>query len=572
MGNALQMANYFHETGYFSASEPDFMVDSFYTSIQANFPNDLYFNDQWGLSNTGQYCNTNGIDINFCNASQLTFGNSNVIIAVIDQGLEMNHPDMTNIYSVSYDTENDMTQSNIYGPHGTACAGIIGANPNNEAGISGIAPSCQIMSISNELVLQTGTKQKLANGINFAWQNGAHVISNSWGHDNLQSSLIDDAINNAFENGRNGKGSIVVFSAGNNNSSLIYPANSNPNILTVGAISPSGKRKSPNTCDTENWGSNYGDELDIVAPGVLVPTIDRQGNEGYNPNIPIHRRIGGTLVNDDFDDNDYTIWFNGTSAACPHVSSVAGLILSFNHSFTQKEIADIIESSSQKVGGYNYQNISGRPNDTWNNEMGYGLLDACRAIMEAIERGANISGNTTLCTSSKVYSLGKYPTESELDITWSATPSHFFTNTSGTGSSFSTAWDGSGSGMGTITATLSGDCGSVDVSKNIWVGKPGQPDIIFPFDQVMEGGTYQVSAAAGGVENYDWSVAGAEILSGQGTKNILIKVYCGVSLYITVKGVNSCGESPLASQHAELCVTGEVAECYLSGLIHQMTS
>jgi len=81
-----------------------------------------------------------------------------------------------------------------------------------------------------------------------------------------------------------------------------------------------------------------------------------------------------------------------------------------------------------------------------------------------------ISGPNPLCSSFKTYTLQNLPSGSS--VTWSATPTHLFTNPSDSGSSFSTAWDGSGSGSGTITATLSGDCGSIDITKSIWVGNP----------------------------------------------------------------------------------------------------
>ncbi len=223
---------------------------------------------------------------------------------------------------------------------------------------------------------------KRADGINFAVNNGASVISNSWGS-SVSYQVIDDAIQNAVTSGRNGLGTIIVFAAGNNNSSVSYPANSNPDIIVVGAMSPCGERKNPNSCDGEAWwGSNYGSQLDVVAPGVKIPTTDRQGTAGYS-------------------NNDYTLTFNGTSSACPQVAAVAALILSVNPDLTQKQVANIIESTAQKVGEYNYQTTQGRPNGTWNNEMGYGLIDAFAAVQAASCETTNftnraVTSNTTI--------------------------------------------------------------------------------------------------------------------------------------------------------------------------------
>ena len=166
----------------------------------------------------------------------------------------------------------------------------------------------------------------------------------------------------ALSHGRNGKGCVVVFAAGNDNSSVNYPANSNDSIIVVGAMSPCGERKNPSSCDGENWwGSNYGNELDVVAPGVKIRTTDNVGI------------VGKTQT-------DYMTNFNGTSSACPHVAAVAGLILSVNQNLTQKDVADIIELTAQKVGNYSYTQNTGRSNGTWNNEMGYGLVDAYAAV------------------------------------------------------------------------------------------------------------------------------------------------------------------------------------------------
>lgn len=374
-GSALQMANKFYETGYFKTSEPDMLVKS-----RSKCVNDNLWGDQWGFNNTGQENGTSGIDINFCQSRQITTGNEDIIIAVYDDGVEPDHPDLTNIAAFSYDIATDGT-SVTHGFHGTACAGIIGANSNNTLGVSGIAPDCPIMRISSS----RATFLQFAEGFIQAADNGASVISNSWTI--TSSAIIDDGIEYALTEGRNGLGCVVVFATGNNNGAVGYPANSNPDIIAVGAASPCGERKrsssdplevntgvtpDPNgvSCDDETWwGSNFGDELDIVAPGVLIPTTDRQGAIGYNTATGVA--------------GNYDPTFNGTSSATPHVAAVAGLVLSINPELTQQQVSTIIEQSAQKTGGYNYATTVDRPNGTWHNEMGYGFLDANAAVLLA---------------------------------------------------------------------------------------------------------------------------------------------------------------------------------------------
>ncbi len=192
-------------------------------------------------------------------------------------------------------------------------------------------------------------------------------------------AILTDAIQNAISNGRNGRGCVVVFATGNDNSAVRYPANAIPDIIAVGAMSPCGERKSPTSCDGESWwGSNFGTTLDIVAPGVFIPTTDRTGSAGYSS-------------------GDYFLTFNGTSSACPHVAATAALILSENPLLTQRQVADIIESTAQKVGNYSYSSTSGRPNGTWNQEMGYGLLNTFAAV-------AKVKSETLSFSNQSIYS------------------------------------------------------------------------------------------------------------------------------------------------------------------------
>lgn len=349
--NAIEAADLFYETGMFESAEPEIL---YYDLLLSD---DKYFGNQWGLKNTGQHCKTADIDIRAESAWTLTTGSPNIKVAVFDQGIKMDHPDLeNNIYGMGYDAETDTTPSCLRGSHGTACAGIIAAQQNNSIGVSGVAPNVKLISVSCALTFGN-TAQQLANGFNWAWRNGADVISNSWGG-YAPSAVIDDAIKNALIRGRNGKGTVVVFSAGNdNNTSIRYPAKSNTDILVVGAISPNGERKSDKSCDKENWGSCYGSMLDVMAPGVRVPTTTSDGK--------------------------YRDDFNGTSSACPHVAGVAALVLSVNPNLTALQVRNVIESTAQKVGGYDYRGVSGMPNGTWHEEMGYGLVDAYAAVRAA---------------------------------------------------------------------------------------------------------------------------------------------------------------------------------------------
>lgn len=359
--NVLDLANLFYETGYFDESYPDFIG-----TVHSDCVNDPMFSMQWNLQHNGTCGNQYGnVDINFCNAHAITSGNPNTIIAVYDSGVELTHPDL-NIYPLSYDVRFDSSPSTIKGSHGTSCAGIIAAKGNNHLGITGIAPSCPVMSITMPSVnaRDTTSGRRIAKGFQFAAENGCSIISCSWSVNIPSDPFLNDVIYDVIQNGRNGLGCVVVFSAGNNNYPLPnYPASAVEEIIVVGAMSPCGERKIKDG-NVYDWGSNYGEKLDLVAPGVSIPTTDTTGFDGHTP-------------------TDYTTDFHGTSSACPHVSAVAGLILSVNPTLTSNQVINIIESTAQKVGYYDYDLHPNRPNGKWHIEMGYGLVDAYEAVLAA---------------------------------------------------------------------------------------------------------------------------------------------------------------------------------------------
>jgi hypothetical protein len=362
--NAMQMSNLFYESELFEFSEPNFII------INAFHSYDTYFDQQWGLKNTGQFGGTIGIDIKAEQAWTIAQGSSNIKIAVVDLGVDLTHPDLQANLLQGYDaTGHNAGGAPVYSDdkHGTTCAGIIGAIKDNNIGISGVSPNCKIMPINVSIGNSHLGADFAADGIQWAWRNGADVISNSWG-DASPYTPITNAIDSAVERGRNGNGCVVVFSSGNMNSTVAYPAKL-PNVIAVGAMSPCGERKRSSShpaevslgvstdplgvsCDGEtSWGSNYGAELDVVAPGVKIYTTDIQGSAGYT-------------------NGDYHSSFNGTSSACPHVAGVAALILSVNPCLTQQEVRNLIELSCEKVGPYCYQSTSEHPNGTWNEQTG----------------------------------------------------------------------------------------------------------------------------------------------------------------------------------------------------------
>ena len=235
-GNAIELANQFYESGKFATVAPEFFNGLKFsdcptsTSFSSCPPADDLFADQWGLQNTGQSGGTSGIDINACSAWSITTGSASVITAIIDGGVQLDHPDLcTNIPNNGFDATNGTSPSVIHTSsgddpnHATELAGIVAGVQNSAVGISGVAPTSSIISVSMDA--NGITDSIVAAAINFAWDGGGASVLNCSFTFNPPSSTITDAINNALTSGRGGLGSVVVFSAGNNDEDVEYPAN-----------------------------------------------------------------------------------------------------------------------------------------------------------------------------------------------------------------------------------------------------------------------------------------------------------------------------------------------------------
>lgn len=364
--SAIEIANELFLTGKYDAVEPIFI------KLMNKFTNDPDLSYQWAINNIGstsQYNGTPGADMKVFEAWSISTGNAAIKVAVIDEGVDLNHPDLIDNLLPGYDATGLGSNGSFTGndPHGTACAGIIAAVGNNNIGLAGVAYGVKIVPIRIAYGGPSGWITNdvwLSNGIDWAWNQGqADVLSNSWGGGS-SSTLINDAINRAVTLGRGNKGSPVLFSAGNYNEPVAYPA-SNNNTIAVIASSMCDQRKSYTSCDGEPWGSNYGTHADVAAPGVKIYTTDISGSNGYNS-------------------TNYMPTFNGTSSACPNAAGVMALILSVNSDLTQTQARAILESTCDKVGSYSYNgNVSGQPNGTWSFDLGYGRINAYAAVQMA---------------------------------------------------------------------------------------------------------------------------------------------------------------------------------------------
>lgn len=479
--DALEIAKKYFETGYFEFAYPNFLCNIERLQV---LPNDPYFYKQITCRNVGQtflpdnHSGTYDADIDAPEAWEITKGCSNIVIAVIDDGVTSNHPDLPNTRQVRLNgsnfadgDEDDPSPTGNFS-HGNACAGIIAATMNNSQGIAGIAPNCRIMPIrifdSDEYPV---VPQSIAEAIEFAVDNGAKILSNSWGFPTILqdwSPAIVSAINYAISND-----CVVVFASGNwanhdeNYLGFVeFPANVDiDGVITVGS--------SDRYDDQANY-SATSTLMDIVAPSSRYDldtkdgesaemwSIDIPGNSGYNPwpSEFIHPpEEDEEIPSTGYNHQAFTSRFGNTSHSCAVVAGIAALIVSLNPELNSEEVLDILTSTADKVGGFNY--TSGRCN-----EMGYGRVNAYQAVLATT--GGSISGNTLLCQSpNTTFTYSNRPAGTT--ITW--TKSSNLEYISGQSTNYYTvraySW---ASGPGWVKASLNSACEGLKY--NVWVGPP----------------------------------------------------------------------------------------------------
>ncbi len=377
--NIIKLSTKLYETGLFHYAYPDF-----YTLFKRKFiPNDTYYNEQWHHENSY-------IGISSEGAWDITKGSSDIKIAVLDDGADLNHEDLNIIIS------KDFTGEGFYdsGEHGTSCAGLIAAKGNNNIGVTGVCMNCSL--IISKVMPSSGynLESMIVEAFDWSLSQGADIFNNSWGFDtsvnvnNLYPMLVD-SIKNILKNGRDGRGGIVIFASGNENREFLDTSLEGlDGIITVGATDYHGNRA---------YYSNYGNKLDFIAPsstGFLgsdkdaIWTTDITGSLGYNDNGKAYQKTdsGREYLGLDVDnEGKYTKYFGGTSAAAPLVSGIIALILSKNDKLTKNQVYDILKSTSDKIGtGYNEEGHS--------NYLGYGKVNAQNAL-EYLNSNVNLCEN-----------------------------------------------------------------------------------------------------------------------------------------------------------------------------------
>lgn len=291
---------------------------------------DTEYGRQWGFNNTGQTisntANTYSItgtadaDIDMPEAWEITPGDPSVVIAVLDSGVDQDHPDLTSKLVDNINFTGSNSYNDYYG-HGTHTSGIAAAATNNDRGVAGTGYNSALMNVKVLGDDGYGASSWIAQGILYAADNGAKVISMSMGSP-FKSSTLENAVNEAWS-----EGAILVASAGNSaNPSKTYPAYYS-NVIAVAATDNN---------DQKADFSSYGSWVDVAAPGVDIYST-----------FPTHDFVLATKYNRS---QEYDFG-SGTSMSAPMVAGVAALVWSTEYGTGNQAVRDRIEHTADAIPG-----------------------------------------------------------------------------------------------------------------------------------------------------------------------------------------------------------------------------
>jgi len=365
--SVTEVALMYQNTGLFDYVEPNYKTAG--SGVMNTTPNDAVYNKQWALKNDGTFSNataTIGADIEMELAWDLGTGDSNMIVAVIDSGLRLTHPEFAgrlwnnpNEVADGTDTDNngfvddlvagwdfinsDNDPTDDHG-HGTNVAGIALATGDNSIGFAGVNWRSKVMICKALNSSNNGSYAAMAGSIYYAVDNGAKVISMSIGGSG-NSTTISDAIDYCYNNGV-----ILVACMMNFDNGVTYYPAAYDKTIAVGATDSDDTRSSPFFWSATS-GSNFGSHIDLVAPGNYMYGLSSTS------------------------DTNYSSYWGGTSQATPLVSGVISLLLAQNPNLTFEEIRTILHESSEDQIGDAAEDVNG-----FDIYYGHGRLNANNAL------------------------------------------------------------------------------------------------------------------------------------------------------------------------------------------------
>lgn len=346
-------------------------------------PNDEFFPDQWHLVNTGQGGGLPGIDIRITNVWAQGYLGSNIVIGIIDDGLQHTHPDIAPNYAAEWSynwngwpgTREDPSPA-AWDPHGTAVGGVAAARGGNEIGVTGVAPKATMAGLRLISLYTSDLDEAEA----IAHMNDyIHVKNNSWGplDDGKRLErpgvLLAEALVHSAVYGRSGLGTIQVWAGGNglrNDDNTNYDGYANSiYTISVAALDNEGQQafySEPGACNVVTAPSGGG-TLNVV-------TADLMGTEGYN-------QVGAPA---NLPDLDYTDTFSGTSSATPKVAGIIALMLEANPLLGWRDVQHILIRTARLVDADDDDWIWNDAGLHFNHKYGAGLVDAEAAVMAAV--------------------------------------------------------------------------------------------------------------------------------------------------------------------------------------------
>jgi cell division septation protein DedD len=375
--NPIKAAHFLQESCLVRLAEPDF--DTILDHYEDGLPTDTLLAHEWHLQNNGFVPDSNvqlrrGIDVKAISAWRRlgNMGSSNIVLAVIDNGFDLAHPDLKSKVFRPFDLWNNSPQVLQGDPrytHGTPCASVAIA-ASNGVGMVGSAPNAKFMPVSGTSFASRATELMF----DYCIANGADVISCSWGTVDPAyqlNSIKQQAISRAARQGRNGLGCVVLFAAGNDFKNYINFYAAHPDVIAVGACNSQGV--------FANY-SNQGMEVTLCAPsnGDWPILAARAWWDQGDPDPKLQGEFK-YWVDGVSRGNQYK-HFGGTSSATPLVAGVCALILSANPNLTAAEVKQILIQTADKIGNpADYLNGQSR-------KYGAGMINADRAVAEAIRR------------------------------------------------------------------------------------------------------------------------------------------------------------------------------------------